>query len=157
MNSHKSLFTATVNLFSFIASLIFSHQQFHFFFLNFSLFSFILFLNERVLSLAVPSYDLKFQSKKEQANINCLRFFIQKATYKINKLKPLLFTKLIESSFCYSFAWLAIVTPVIKKCNSARNYILIFRKLFHNQKLIHIDWKPKIFVALSLLARLTNN
>ena len=47
--------------------------------------------------------------------------------------------------------------PGIRKCNSGSNYILIFGKLFHICKLVHIDWKPRILIAWFLLVQLSNN
>ena len=44
-------------------------------------------------------------------------------------------------------AKLAIVTPSIRKCNSASHYILTFGESFHIYKLIHIDSKPRILIA----------
>ena len=63
----------------------------------------------------------------------------ERESEKTNKLKHLSLKKQIESSFFYSLASLAILTSGIRKCNSASNYILIFTKLFHIHKLIHID------------------
>ena len=61
----------------------------------------------------------------------------QKLTSKINKLKYFhLKGKLSQVS---NLAWLAIGTPGIRKCNPASNYILIFGKLFHICKLIHMN------------------
>ena len=63
-----------------------------------------------------------FKFKKEQANINCLRSLMQ-----------------IKLSQVSVIAWLAIVSPGIRKCKSASSYVLIFGKLFHVYKPIHID------------------
>ena len=41
--------------------------------------------------------------------------------------------------------------------NSASNYILIFGKLFHTFKLMHVDLKPRILIASFLVAPLFNN
>ena len=81
----------------------------------------------------------------------------QKLTSKISKLKHFPFKKYIESSLCYSLAWLAIITPGIRKCNSVSNHILILGKLFHIYNLIQIDWKRRILIAAILLAWLSNN
>ena len=48
-------------------------------------------------------------------------------------------------------------TRDIGKCNTAFNYILIFRKLFFIYKVTHIDLKPRILTATFLLAPLLNN
>ena len=69
LNSHKSLFIITVNLFSSIAILIFSHLQFHFLFLLF------FFIN----SMNMNKWVL---FKKKQININCLRCFLQNRLQK---------------------------------------------------------------------------
>ena len=48
---------------------------------------------------------------------------------------------------CFSLTWLGNVMLVIKKCNSASNYILI----------IHIDLKPRILITSFLLVSLLIN
>ena len=58
---------------------------------------------------------------------------------------------------CFSLAWLTVVMPDIRNYNCASNYILMFGKLFHVYKLIHIDLQPKILMASFLLASLVNN
>ena len=68
-----------------------------------------------------------------------------------------MFKNPIESSFCYSLAWLAVVTPGIRKSNSVSKYILTFGKLFHTYKLFHIDQKHKILTVSVLLALLLKN
>ena len=68
-----------------------------------------------------------------------------------------LFKKYIESSFCFTLAWLAIFMPGNREFNFVSNYILIFGNLFHIYKLIHFDLKPRTLIDSFLLALLLNN
>ena len=79
-------------------------------------------------------FYVSFQVKKEQPNINCICI----------------------SSFCSRFALLSIVMPGIRICNSASYYILIFGKLLHIYKVIHIDLKPRILIASFFISIITN-
>ena len=65
LNFHKSILIKTVNLFSSIALFIFCHLQVHSFFLSF-FFIYLLNMNRWVLSLAVPCFVFKFNSRKSK-------------------------------------------------------------------------------------------
>ena len=107
-----------------------------FFFLSFFLIN-LMNMNKWVVSFTVLSFMFNFNSRKSKQTLSST--FNTKSTSQINKLKYLLFKTKIQSNFFYSLAWSAIATQGRTKCNSACCYILIFEKLFHVYKLIHID------------------
>ena len=87
LNSYKSFFIVTLNLISSIALLIFSHLQFHGFFLWY-FFVNLMNMNKSLLSLAVQSFLFNFNSRKSKQTFSLI--FNTKSTLKIHKLKLLL-------------------------------------------------------------------
>ena len=82
--------------------------------------------------------------------------FNTKSTYKNKQARNIFYlkSKLNQVSVLVLPDWSRIGYTTYQKCNSASNYILIFGKLFHIYKLIHVDLKPRILTALFLLASL---
>ena len=115
------------NFFSLIALLnFFSHLQFHCY--SFFIFLYKFHYNEWM--------DFNFNSRKRKRILIVFDLWY-KINFKNKQVKYLLFKNYIESSFCYSLIWLAIVISGIGKCCIASNYILIFGKWFQICKLIY--------------------
>ena len=71
LNSYKSFFIVTLNLISSIALLIFSHLQFHGFFLWY-FFVNLMNMNKSLLSLAVQSFLFNFNSRKSKQTFSLI-------------------------------------------------------------------------------------